>query len=58
MFRCMSSTNCQSLLDVVLASSSLCTRKELLNQPEASSAETEAKNKSCYRTNPKNPQRR
>ena len=48
MFRCMSSTKCRSLLDVVLASSSLCTRKELLNQPEASSAETEAKIKSCY----------
>ena len=48
MFRCMSSTKCRSLLDVVLASSSLCTRKELLNKPEASSAETEAKIKSCY----------
>ena len=58
MFRCMSSTNCQSLLDVDLAGSSLCTRKELLNQPEASSAETEAKTESYYRTNPKNPQKR
>ena len=47
-----------SLLDVDLAGSSLCTRKELLNQPEASSAETEAKIKSCYRTNPKNLQKR